>query len=181
MFTNSGSGSMGFGLPAAIGASIASNSRVICFEGDGSLQMNIQELATVSYNKLNILIIVIENNGYHSIRQSQKNYFSDNLAGFDKSNGIWFPNLEKIADAYKIKYKKINNKNTVENEIKHILNSKKGPLLCEVVVNPNQNFQPRVTSRRDASGNIISAELYDMHPFLNKNELEEMQYSKLLF
>ena len=174
MFTNSGSGSMGFGLPAAIGASIASNSRVICFEGDGSLQMNIQELATVSYNKLNILIIVMENNGYHSIRQSQKNYFSDNLAGFDKSNGIWFPNLEKIADAYKIKYKKINNKNIVGNEIKQILNSKKGPLLCEVMVNPNQNFQPRVTSRRDASGNIVSAELYDMHPFLNKNELEEI-------
>ena len=107
-FGSSGSGSMGYGLPSSIGASIGNpKDRIFCFEGDGSIQMNIQELATVHANNLNLLIFVFSNNGYHSIRQTQTNYFKDNLVGIDNKTGISFPNLQYVAKAYNLGYKKI--------------------------------------------------------------------------
>lgn len=170
---NSTSGSMGYGLPAAIGACIAKpNNRVFCFEGDGSLQMNIQEIATVAKNNLKMLLFVISNDGYHSIRQTQNNYFKDNLIGIDSNTGLSFPNLKQIADAYGIKYKKvnINNYKVFLSELKSI----NFPMLVEVIVDKNIDFQPRVKSRTDKNGQIISSNLYDMHPFLKKSELEEV-------
>lgn len=170
---NSTSGSMGYGLPAAIGACIANpNNRVFCFEGDGSLQMNIQEIATVAKNNLKMLLFVISNDGYHSIRQTQNNYFKDNLIGIDSNTGISFPNLKQIADAYGIKYKKVNINNY--KDFLSELNSDNFPLLAEVIVDKNIEFQPRVKSRTDKNGEIISSNLYDMHPFLEKSELEEI-------
>ena len=95
MFTNSGCAAMGYGFPAAIGAAIADNSsRTICIDGDGSVMMNIQELATVAYNKLNIKLILLNNNGYHSIRQTQRNLFQPPFIGFDSDSAICFTHFK---------------------------------------------------------------------------------------
>lgn len=172
-FGSSGSGSMGYGLPSSIGASIGSpKRRIICFEGDGSIQMNIQELATVVANKLNILIFIFANNGYHSIRQTQTNYFKDNLVGIDNKTGLSFPNYQLISDAYGIKYKKITSKNYI-NFLSDI-NSLKLPMVVEVMIDEKLPYQPRIKSRVDEKGNIVSAKLYDMHPYLSKEEMEDI-------
>lgn len=170
-FTNSTSGSMGYGICSAIGASISNpKRRILCFEGDGSLQMNIQELATISHNNLNIVLIVFSNGGYHSIRQTQKNYFSDNLVGIDPETGISFPNLKFIAKAYNLNYENVNINNIVN--FFDSFNYLETPIIINVEVDKNINFQPRIMSRRDTNGKIISPELYDMHPFLSNKELE---------
>lgn len=172
-FGSSGSGSMGFGIPSSIGASLASKHRVICFEGDGSIQMNIQELATVNHNKLNIKIFIFSNNGYHSIRQTQENYFRDNLVGLDNATGLSFPDYKIISAAYGIDYFKINSHKDTKENLEIILNNK-GPVICEVVLDKNINYQPKVSSKKDANGKIVSANLYDMSPFLDKDEIEKI-------
>ncbi len=109
LFTNSGCAAMGYGFPAAVGAAVARRGeRVICLDGDGSFMMNIQELATVRYNDLNIRIIILNNNGYHSIRQTQQNLFSERpLIGVCDGNGLAFPDFEKVAAAFDIPYVRI--------------------------------------------------------------------------
>ena len=98
LFTNSGCATMGYGLPGALGVAVAlKGERVICIEGDGSLQMNIQELQTIIHNQLNIKIFVLNNEGYHSMRQTQTNLFGGKLVGVSAPNGVSFPSLEKIA------------------------------------------------------------------------------------
>jgi len=172
-FTNSTSGSMGYGIAASIGASIGNKkNRIICFEGDGSLQMNIQELATISHNNLNIVILVFSNNGYHSIRQTQKNYFSDNLIGIDEETGLSFPNLKHIAKAYNLKYLKVTKRNE-ENFINNF-NNISTPILVDVEIDENIDFQPRIKSKKNALGKIVSPELFDMHPFLPDDEISSL-------
>lgn len=172
-FTNSTSGSMGYGLPAAIGSAISSkNKRIICFEGDGSLQMNIQELATIAEYDLNILLFVISNNGYHSIRQTQNNYFSDNLIGIDSTTGLSFPDLKSISQAHKLDYLKVDNDNY--KKFLHDFNKIKLPLVVELKIDKNINFQPRVKSRTDSKGNIVSSNLYDMHPYIDDEEMKNI-------
>ena len=172
-YGSSGSGSMGYGLPSSIGASIASKKRVICFEGDGSIQMNIQELATISHNNLNIKIFIFSNNGYHSIRQTQKNYFKDNLVGIDNETGLSFPDFNKLAQAYNIRYYKITSHKGIQNKLNNVLKNNI-PTICEVKLDPEINFQPKVSSKKNSSGQIVSAELYDMSPFIPKSEMEEI-------
>ena len=172
-FTNSTSGSMGYGLPAAIGSAISSkNKRIICFEGDGSLQMNIQELATIAEYDLNILLFVISNDGYHSIRQTQNNYFSDNLIGIDSTTGLSFPDLKSISQAHKLDYLKVDNYNY--KKFLHDFNKIKLPLVVELKIDKNINFQPRVKSRTDSKGNIVSSNLYDMHPYIDDEEMKNI-------
>ena len=172
-FTNSTSGSMGYGLPAAIGSAISSkNKRIICFEGDGSLQMNIQELATISEYNLNILLFVISNDGYHSIRQTQNNYFSDNLIGIDSTTGLSFPDLKLISQSYNLDYLKVENNNF--KKFLNDFNKIKLPLVVELKVDKNINFQPRVKSRTDSTGNIVSSNLYDMHPYIDDEEMKNI-------
>ena len=164
---------MGYGLPSSIGASIGNpKDRIFCFEGDGSIQMNIQELATVHANNLNLLIFVFSNNGYHSIRQTQTNYFKDNLVGIDNKTGISFPNLQFVAKAYNLGYKKIT-KNNYKKFLKN-LNNINLPMIAEVMLDEKLPYQPRVKSRVDSKGNIVSAKLYDMHPYIDKKEMEEI-------
>ena len=164
---------MGYGLPAAIGSAICSkNKRIICFEGDGSLQMNIQELATIAEYNLNILLFVISNDGYHSIRQTQNNYFSDNLIGIDSTTGLSFPNLKSISQSYNLNYLKVE-KNNYKNFLDDFSKIKL-PLIVELKVDKNINFQPRVKSRTDSKGNIVSSNLYDMHPYIDDNEMKNI-------
>lgn len=172
LFTNSGCAAMGYGFPAAIGCAVAERGgRVICIDGDGSFQMNIQELQTVVYNKLNIKIFILNNNGYHSIRQTQTNLFEPPLVGVCDGNGLSFPDIEKIAYAYGIHYVRIDTLANIPVSVHETLDTK-GPVLCEVVVDPTQNFEPKLSSKVLPDGKIVSPEIDDMYPFLPRDEYE---------
>lgn len=170
LFTNSGCAAMGYGFPAAIGCAVANGSkRTICIDGDGSFQMNIQELQTAVYNNLNLKIIYLNNNGYHSIRQTQNNLFNPPLVGVCEGNGLSFPDVEKIAYAYGVAFVRINNIDDVSDKIKEVL-ATEGPVLCEVVVDSEQNFEPKLSSKVLPDGRIVSPPIDDMFPFLDKEE-----------
>ena len=170
LFTNSGCAAMGYGFPAALGACVAlDGKRVICIDGDGSFQMNIQELQTAVYNNLNIKIVYLNNNGYHSIRQTQNNLFNTKLVGVCDGNGLSFPDISKIAWAYGIPYIKIDNINESKKLIRNMLDSK-GPIICEVIIDPSQNFEPKLSSKVLPDGKIVSPSIDDMYPFLDRDE-----------
>lgn len=171
LFTNSGCAAMGYGFPAAIGACVAKNGeRVICIDGDGSFQMNLQELQTVVYNRLNLKIIYINNNGYHSIRQTQTNLFQPPLVGVCEGNGLSFPDAEKIAYAYNIPFVKVKSIDDMSELFDYIHTD--GPAFCEIVVDPKQNFAPKLSSKVLPDGRIVSPEIDDMFPFLDKKEYQ---------
>ena len=161
---NSGSASMGFELPGAIGASIASNNRkIICLDGDGSIMMNLQELETIKNLNLNIIIFLINNDGYLSIKQTQKNFFGKEHGSSPKS-GLSFPNFVKIANSFGIRTYdlKLNNWNI---KLKQILNLK-GPLFVNVNVDTQQEFEPKLKSQK-INNKIITPSLEKMYPFLS--------------
>ena len=172
LFANSGCAAMGYGFPASIGCAVATNGeRVICIDGDGSFQMNLQELQTVVYNKLNLKIVYFNNDGYHSIRQTQENLFKDcPLVGVTDGTGLSFPDMEKIARAYGIPYMKITTEKQIPDMIDFI--EPDGPVLCEVVVDKTQNFAPKLSSKVLPDGKIVSPEIDDMFPFLEREEYE---------
>lgn len=173
LFTNSGCAAMGYGFPAAVGACVARDGkRVICIDGDGSFQMNLQELQTVIYNQLNMKLIILNNNGYHSIRQTQTNLFKGKpLVGVGDGNGLSFPNCEKIAYAYDMPYICIDSLADADQKLEEFL-SKEGPVLCEVIVDEKQNFEPKLSSKVLPDGKIVSPEIDDMYPFLSREEYE---------
>lgn len=176
MFTNSGCAAMGYGLPAALGVAVSDNShRTICIDGDGSVMMNIQELATIVHNKLNMKIIILNNNGYHSIRQTQNNLFRPPLIGVDANSGISFPDFEKLADAFGLKYFMLDTEENCADVLDKALNCD-GPCICETVVDPKQNFAPKSASKVLSDGRIISPSLDDMAPFLDRDEYEAVKY-----
>ena len=170
IFWSSGCASMGYDLPAAIGACIAKGKKqVICLAGDGSLQMNIQELQTVVAHNLPVKIFVLSNNGYSSIRQTQDNFFAGRHVGCDPDSGISFPDIVKVAQAYGLKTVLIKNQENLREQIKKILLIK-GPVVCNIVLSPGQKFIPRVSSEKRPDGSIVSKPLEDMHPFLSREE-----------
>lgn len=170
LFTNSGCASMGYGLPAALGGCIAnSGNRVICLEGDGSIMMNLQELATIAGNKLNIKIFVLNNNGYHSIRQTQNNIFKNELVGVNDQNGVYFPKFREVARAFELPFYIADNHDDLEYTINAALEIK-GPVLCEIVLDENQNFEPKLSSKVLDDGTIVSPDIDDMFPFLSREE-----------
>lgn len=176
LFTNSGCAAMGYGFPAALGAAVAiAPHRVICIDGDGSFMMNIQELQTVKYNNLNIKIIILNNNGYHSIRQTQQNLFSARpLIGVCDGNGISFPDFEKVAYAFDIPYVRIDSADDLIDKIKKATDGD-GPVIIEAVVDDKQNFEPKLSSKVHPDGTITSAANDDMFPFLPKEEYEKVR------
>lgn len=181
LLANSGCAAMGYGFPAAIGCAVAmKDKRVICIDGDGSFQMNLQELQTVVCNRLNLKILYINNNGYHSIRQTQTNLFSPPLVGVCEGTGLSFPDIEKIFNAYGIKFFRIDDLNQADSISKEFLNSN-GATLCEIVVDTTQNFEPKLSSKRLPDGRIVSPPIDDMFPFLPREEYEHNKdVSKIL-
>jgi acetolactate synthase I/II/III large subunit len=175
LFSNSGSASMGFDLPASIGAAVARNKRVLCLAGDGSIQMNIQELQTVAQYRLPVKIFVLNNDGYLSIRLTQSNFFG-RLVGESKASGVSFPDMEKIATAYGIPTMKFDRASQVD-ELRKAL-SQPGPLLVNVMLDSTQGFEPRLKSKQLEDGTISTPALEDMYPFLSAEELEANRYSK---
>lgn len=171
VFANSGDASMGYDLPAAIGAAVArGGKRVICLAGDGSLQLNIQELQTVVHNQLPIKLFVLNNDGYLSIRQSQKNMFK-RLTGEGKDSGVSFPDIVKVAEAYGIAAIRMNYQ-TMDSVFADVL-AQNGPTVCDVLLDPDQPFEPRVSARQLPNGQMVSSSLEDMSPFLDDREFAE--------
>lgn len=169
-FHNRGTGSMGFGIPAAIGACLASGRvRTICVEGDGGLQMNVQELATLAALNLPVKLFVINNQGYASIRTSQQTHFKL-LVGADGSSGMRLPDLSRLAGAYGIGYARIDSHAELERNIAEVLGSP-GPVLCEVLVHAEEPRVPRVMTRINTDGKPETGTLQDLYPFLPATEL----------
>jgi acetolactate synthase-1/2/3 large subunit len=178
LFCNTGDASMGYDLPAALGASIAaSDRRVICMAGDGSLQMNIQELQTLKQLQLPVILFVLNNNGYLSIRLSQNNFFK-RMVGESPVSGVSFPNILNLAEAYGITSMQINVEN-FEDGLRQALTSN-GPLVCEVILDPDQAFEPKISSKQLPDGKIISAPMEDMFPFLPRDEFKANMIVPLL-
>lgn len=170
MFSNSGSASMGYDLPAAVGASVArAGGRVVCLAGDGSLQFNIQELQTIRHHQLPVKLFVMDNQGYVSIRSSQQNFFGATL-GSGPEDGVSFPDYGAIAAAYGIPVIRLTEPSALDETITDVLNAK-GPVVCHVILDPAQGFEPRIKSRALPDGTIISPALEDMFPFLDPDEL----------
>ena len=171
IFANTGGASMGYDLPAALGAAVGlEGKRVVCLAGDGSLQLNIQELQTVIHNRLPVKLFVLNNNGYLSIRLSQRNMFN-RLTGEGPQSGVSFPDIVKVAEAYGIPAMRIGYEQ-LENGIRNVLN-RPGPVVCDVLLDPDQPFEPRVSAKQLPEGKMISSNLEDMSPFLNESELAE--------
>ena len=176
---NCGISSMGYGLPASIGACVASNNKkTVCIEGDGSIMMNIQELQTIATNKLPIKIVILNNDGYQQIRLTQTNVFDKRFVGLGPdSNDLGFPSFEKIAYAFDIPYFKCNANNTIE-EIEKFLKDDNYAIL-EVMCDKDQIFEPKSATKKLDDGTLYSPPLEDLSPFLNKDELKENMYIKL--
>ena len=174
LYTNSGSASMGYDLPAALGACLALNrQRIICLAGDGSLMMNLQELQTMVGYNLPVKVIVLNNDGYHSIRQTQRAYFPDNMLGVGPTDGVTLPDFVKLGEALgiqSVRITKISDWSTPE--ITAIMNSTE-PGLIEVMLDTNQPFSPKLASRKLDDGTMVSPALDDMAPFLSREELAE--------
>jgi len=180
VFTNQACASMGYDLPAAIGACIARDKKpVILITGDGSLQMNIQELQTVAHLRLPIKIFVLNNNGYLAIRITQDTYFNKRHFGSAPEGGLTLPEIRKIAAAYGLPTAVITRDADMESTIAHVL-STDGPCLCEVLMDPAQTLYPKLSSAVKPDGTMVSRPLEDMYPFLDREELAKEMIVKPL-
>ena len=170
---------MGYDLPAAIGAAMAVKDNpiydkdIILVTGDGSMQMNLQELQTIIHHRMPIKIFVVNNGGYHSIRQTQNKFFGDEpLVGIGiDSSDLSFPNLRKLAAAYGYNYVGAYNNSELGRAVELTLNSN-APTICEAFVDMYQNFEPKLSSKQLANGSMYSPPLEDLAPFLSKEELK---------
>jgi acetolactate synthase-1/2/3 large subunit len=170
-FTSKGLAAMGYGLPSSIGGCFASGKKeTITIIGDGGFQLNIQELQTIVHHKLPIKIFVFNNCAYLSIRVTQQTYFEGRYVGSNAKSGVSFPDLKKIAEAYGIAYAKINNNNDIKNAIGRVL-TLKGPVICEVMLNPEKTPLPKLASYRKADGSMESRPIEDLAPLLPREEL----------
>jgi acetolactate synthase I/II/III large subunit len=169
MFSNSGSASMGYDLPAAIGAARAAGTRrVVCFAGDGSLQMNIQELQTLKTLGLDVAIVLIDNGGYLSIRQTHENFFG-RIVGATPASGVEFPDFARVARAYGLDTVSL----TTPDDLPALdaALARRGPILIAAHVDPDPGFEPRIKSRALPEGGFATPELDDMFPFLPPADL----------
>jgi acetolactate synthase I/II/III large subunit len=173
LFWNSGCASMGYDLPAAIGACFARGRRdVVCLAGDGSLQMNIQELATVAHHRLPIKLFVLDNRGYSSIRQTQDAFFAGRRVGCDEKTGVGFPDMTAIAAAYGLPTVTIAGHGELDARIGSVLETT-GPVVCVVRLAADTRFEPKLSSQRLPDGRIVSKPLEDMYPFLDRDEFHD--------
>ena len=171
---------MGYELPAAIGASFASRGeKIVCIAGDGSIQMNLQELATIAYHHLPIKIFLLSNSGYHSIRQTQESFFGRPFIGTGPESGVGFPEVSGIAKAYGFPYRSCASHAEMAAAIDETMRGEE-PAICEVFLNPDQPFTPKAASTRLPDGRIVSRPLEDLSPFLSREELWDNMLIPLL-
>lgn len=182
MANNSAIASMGYGLPAAIGTCIGGGRRnTICLEGDGSIMMNLQELQTIITNHLPIKIFLINNNGYHSIRITQSNLFSEHSkVGIGPESGdLSFPEFKKIAEAFGYRYFSARSNAEMKAVVDEVLRLD-GPVFCEVFTDTQQVWEPKSSTKRLADGTLVSPPLEDLAPFLPREELEKQMFIPLM-
>jgi acetolactate synthase-1/2/3 large subunit len=173
LFTNSGCASMGYDLPGAIGAYYAgAPQRIICLAGDGSVMMNLQELQTIAGLNLPVKLFILNNDGYHSIRQAQQNHFPDNIVGCGPDSGLTFPEFTRLASGFGIPSAQVGCDPELAPAIRAALASD-GPFLLEVMIDKSQQFAPKLSSRRLEDGSMVSSPLEDLVPFLSDEELTE--------
>ncbi len=170
LFSNSGSASMGYDLPAAIGAHYASGRRVVCLAGDGSVMMNLQELQTIVGNRLPIKLFVLNNGGYSSIIQTQRSFFPDNIVGCGPESGVTFPDFRKVLEAFGFGFARVDHHEEMSGAIQSML-AADGPQAMEVMLDPAQPFAPKLSSRKLEDGAMVSSPMEDLHPFLPRDEL----------
>lgn len=179
---NSAVASMGYGLPAAIGTCIAGGrAETICLEGDGSIMMNLQELQTIITNNLPIKIFLINNSGYHSIRITQSNLFSEHCkVGIGEESGdLSFPAFRKIADAFGFPYYEAHSNASMKETVDKVL-ALDGPVFCEIYTDTEQRWEPKSSTKRLEDGTLVSPPLEDLAPFLPREELKEIMFIPLL-
>lgn len=173
--SNSAIASMGYDLPAAIGACVAEGLEkdIVLVTGDGSIQMNLQELQTIIHHNMPIKIFIINNGGYHSIRQTQKTHFHEPLVGIGVDSGdLSFPSFEKLAWAYGYPYVAAHSNPELAEAVEQTL-AMEGPVICEMFVDMEQNFEPKAAAKMLADGSMVSVPLEDLAPFLPEEELAE--------
>ena len=179
LIANSGTAAMGYDLPAAIGAAFAvrdghvgrrpPEGRIICLAGDGSIQMNIQELQTIVHHQLPIKIFVFNNDGYLSIRQTQDNLCEGRRVGEGPGSGLTFPDMARVARAYGIPARRVSAHPRLGESIEASL-AQPGPYLVDVVMDPETAFVPKVAAQRLPNGRLVSKPLEDMSPLLDRDE-----------
>lgn len=156
LITNTGCAPMGYGMPAAIGAAI--KHKVVCLEGDGSLHLNVHELQTIKHYNLPIKLILLNNDGYLSIKISQKTFFKGKYVASEKSSGVSFPDFKKLINAYDLPYYSIKNNSDIESTLKQFFDQE-GPAVCEVFTDPNEFHEPKVVAKLGEDGKFIPGEL----------------------
>jgi acetolactate synthase-1/2/3 large subunit len=160
---------MGNGVPGVVGACLANRRRrTICVDGDGGLQLNIQELETVRRLQLPIKLFVMNNDGYASIRTSQQRYFG-RLAGADATSGVTLPDLEAVVRAYGLDYARIENQRDLAGQVRRVLDTP-GPIVCEVMTPREEPRAPSLASMKREDGSMVSKPLEDLWPFLDRDE-----------
>ena len=169
-----GLGAMGFGIPAALGACLASGGmRTVCIDGDGGFPMNSQELAIIANLGLPIKFFVLHNGGYGSIKATQTNYFEGRYVACDPASGLVFPDIEATAKSCGILFSRIDSPVGLVTKLHKILSSP-GPGICDVIMAKHQLTQPKVVSRQEADGSMVTAPMEDMWPFLDRSELAKI-------
>ena len=163
-------GAMGFGVPAALGACLAADGqRTVCIDGDGGFPMNAQELAVISRLNLPIKFFVLNNGGYGSIRATQINYFGSRFVACDAASGLTFPDLRMTAEACGIPYRRIDSQENLHEDVAAVLDGT-GPVVCDVLMAPDQLTQPKVSSRQQPDGRMVTMPMEDLWPFLDRKE-----------
>lgn len=177
VLTNYTCGSMGYDLPAAIGAAVASGKQVICVTGDGSIMMNLQELQTIAHYDLPVHVIVFSNGGYAAIRQTSKNFFNGVCIGCTNETGISFPDFQNVAETFGFKYHHCKSNAEVEDSVKALMESDER-VLMEVDQLYDNPVVPKVMSRLDENGKMLTPALQDMAPFLPESVMKELMFTE---
>jgi acetolactate synthase-1/2/3 large subunit len=173
LWTNSGCASMGYDLPAAIGAYKGSGDRpVVCLAGDGSIMMNLQELQTIAGNRIPIKIFILNNSGYSSIFQTHRNFFKGVEVGAGPKSGVNFPDFGKVAMAFGLPFVRCTSHDAITDTIEQIM-AIDGPAVCEVMLDEHQVFAPKLSSKQLPDGRIVSPPLEDLSPFLSREEFKD--------
>jgi acetolactate synthase-1/2/3 large subunit len=182
IYSNSGAASMGYDLPATIGAwhaMPAGSKRIICMAGDGSIMLNLQELQTIVGQHIPAKIFLYNNSGYHSIRQSQQAHFNGFSVGCGPDSGVSFPDFGRIAGAFGLAYTRTSDHDDIRDAVRRTL-AADGAAICEIMVDKEQNFAPKLSSKRLEDGTMVTAPLEDLSPFLPREEMESNMLIPLL-
>lgn len=177
VYGNVNCGTMGYDLPAAIGAAVAGGSEVFCMTGEGSFQMNLQELQTIVHNNLPVKIAVFNNNSYQAIVNTQNNFFGGVLAGCSNDSGLSFPGFARLAETYDFPILTISKANEISGAIDWLLNTR-GRAILELIQTEPDPIEPKLSSRKLDDGRIVSLPIDDLFPFLSREEYDKCSYKE---